>query len=93
LQSTEVHSACEASCIELNCVHSCRFRFIHERCDFLEAGKKRLQGDTAREATSGEVVDLKKENEQVKSLVAELCLRNGALKKISDGLEPGSREE
>jgi len=40
--------------------------------DFLEAGKKRLQGDTEREATSIEVVDLKKENEQLKQLVAEL---------------------
>jgi transposase len=57
--------------------------------EFLEAGKRRLQGDTAREATSGEVVDLKKENEQLKVLVAELSLRNRALKKISDGLESG----
>ena len=31
--------------------------------DFLEAGKKRLMGDTTREASSHEVVDLKKENE------------------------------
>jgi len=30
--------------------------------EFLEAGKRRLQGDTAREATSSEVVDLRKEN-------------------------------
>jgi len=36
--------------------------------EFLEAGKKRLQGDTVREATSNEVVDLKKENEQLKAL-------------------------
>lgn len=54
---------------------------------FLEAGKRRLQGDTAREATSSEVVDLKKENEQLKVLVAELSLRNWVLKRISDGLE------
>jgi len=38
--------------------------------EFLEAGKKRLLGDTVREATSTEVVDLKKENEQLKALVA-----------------------
>ena len=39
--------------------------------EFLEAGKKRLQGDTVREATSTEVVDLKKEeNDQLKALVA-----------------------
>jgi transposase len=37
--------------------------------DFLEAGKKRLQGDTVREATSGEVVELRQENEQLKQLV------------------------
>ena len=34
--------------------------------DFLEAGKKRLAGDTTREASSHEVVDLKKENEHLK---------------------------
>jgi transposase len=34
--------------------------------EFLEAGKKRLQGDTIREASSIEVVDLKKENDQLK---------------------------
>jgi len=61
--------------------------------DFLEAGKKRLQGDTVREATSGEVVDLKKENEQLKALVAELSLKNRVLKKISDGLVEGSGEQ
>jgi transposase len=55
--------------------------------EFLEAGKRRLQGNTAREATSSEVVGLKQENEQLKVLVAELSLRNRVLKKISDGLE------
>ena len=34
--------------------------------DFLEAGKKRLQGDTVREASSTEVVGLRQENEQLK---------------------------
>jgi len=38
---------------------------------------RRLQGDTEREATSHEVVDLKKENDQLKALVAELSLKNG----------------
>ena len=37
--------------------------------DFLEAGKKRLQGDTVREANSSEVTGLRKENEQLKQLV------------------------
>jgi transposase len=59
--------------------------------DFLEAGKKRLQGDTEREATSIEVVDLKKENDQLKQLVAELSLKNRVLKKSLNGL--GSESE
>jgi transposase len=55
--------------------------------EFLEAGKKRLQGDTVREATSSEVDDLKKENDQLKQLVAELSLNNRLLKKSMTGLE------
>jgi len=55
--------------------------------DFLEAGKKRLQGDTAREATSSEVGDLRSENDQLKQLVAELSLNNRLLKKSMTGLE------
>ena len=55
--------------------------------EFLEAGKKRLQGDTAREATSNEVTDLKKENAQLKALVAEISLKNRILKKSLNGLE------
>ena len=54
--------------------------------DFLEAGKKRLQGDTVREATSGEVVTLRQETEQLKQLVAELSLKNRLLKKSLTGL-------
>ena len=53
--------------------------------DFLEAGKKRLQGDTEREATSTDVVDLKKEKEQLKQLVAELSIRNRMLKRSLNG--------
>ena len=55
--------------------------------DFLEAGKKRLAGDTAREATSSEVGDLRSENDQLKQLVAELSLKNRLLKKSLTGLE------
>lgn len=54
--------------------------------DFLEAGKKRLQGDTVREATSSEVVALRQENEQLKQLVADLSLKNRVLKKSQIGL-------
>ena len=54
---------------------------------FLEAGKQRLQGDTLREASSSEVAELRKENEQLKQLVAELSLHNRVLKKSMSGLE------
>ena len=54
---------------------------------FLEAGKQRLQGDMLREATSSEVSDLRKENEQLKQLVAELSLSKRVLKKSLSGLE------
>jgi transposase len=55
--------------------------------DFMEAGKKRLNGDTEREANSVEVKDLKDENEALKLLVAELSLKNRVLKKSVTGLE------
>ena len=55
--------------------------------EFLEAGKKRLAGDTGRQATSGEVKDLKREMRDMKELVDELSLENRLLKKsmIADG--------
>ncbi len=49
--------------------------------EFLEAGKKRLVGDTTREATSTEVTDLRHENGRLKHVVAELVLENRLLKK------------
>ena len=55
--------------------------------DFLEAGKKRLTGDMVREANSEEVTELKKKNDQLKQLVAELSLKNRVLKKSLIGLE------
>jgi len=55
--------------------------------DFLEAGKKRLQGDTVREANSQEVSGLREENEQLKQVVAELTLKHRLLKKSTTGLE------
>jgi len=54
---------------------------------FLEAGKRQLQGDTVREASSNEVTELRKENEQLKQLVAEVSLKNRVLKKSLSGLE------
>ena len=49
--------------------------------EFLEAGKKRLAGDTAREATSDEVKGLRAEAQQLKELLAEVLLENRLLKK------------
>ena len=49
--------------------------------EFLEAGKKRLSGDTQRQATSSEVRDLRREMQSLKELVAELSLENRLLKK------------
>ena len=54
--------------------------------EFLEAGKRRLLGDTKREASSGEVGALQQENQQLKQLVADLSLRNQMLKKSLSGL-------
>ena len=55
--------------------------------DFLEAGKKRLQGDTQREANTVEVCKLKRENTDLKMLVAELFLEARLIKKSLNGSE------
>ena len=59
--------------------------------EFLEAGKKRLAGDTVREATSSEVKELRGENRELKEVVAELTLRNRVLKKSLTG--PGEEDD
>lgn len=55
--------------------------------EFLEAGKKRLAGDTAREATSDEVKTLRAEASALKETLAELLMENRLLKKsvLGDG--------
>jgi transposase len=53
--------------------------------EFLEAGKKRLAGDTAREATSEEVRTLRREAGALKEVVADLTLENRLLKKSMTG--------
>lgn len=55
--------------------------------EFLEAGKRRLNGDILREATSPEVKELKEENDELKQVVAELTLKTRMLKKSLKGLE------
>ena len=53
--------------------------------EFLEAGKKRLSGDTARQASSGEVKDLRKEMRDLKEALAEQVLDNRLLEKSTTG--------
>ena len=60
--------------------------------EFLEAGKKRLAGDTARQATSGEVKDLRAEALALKEVVADLTLENRLLKKTRAGLGASTHE-
>jgi transposase len=51
--------------------------------DFMEAGKSRLQADSLRDATRAEVDGFRRENEQLKQLVAELSLEVLVLKKTA----------
>ena len=55
--------------------------------------KQRLAGDIKREATSTEVTDLKKENDQLKRLMADIMLKNDVLKKSVLGLESTWEDE
>jgi transposase len=72
---------------EMSISELCRREDIHPNLyynwskEFLEAGKKRLLGDTVREANSGEVKALRRENEQLKQALAEELLQNRYLKK------------
>jgi transposase len=59
--------------------------------EFLEAGKKRLAGDTARQATSNEVKALRTEARDLKEALAEQMLENRLLKKSMIGV--GGDEE
>jgi len=62
-------------------------QFYRWNKQFLEAGKKRLAGDTTREATTDEVADLRKENQRLKEMVADLMLRYDIVKKSLTILE------
>ncbi|HBK14103.1 MAG TPA: IS3 family transposase [Erythrobacter sp.] len=53
--------------------------------EFMEAGKRRLAGDTARAATTDEVKDLRREARDLKECVADLTLENRLLKKHDRG--------
>jgi transposase len=74
---------------EIGITALCRREGIHPTVyyawlkDFMEAGKARLQADTARDATRAEVEALKRERDQLKQLVAELSLQVHMLKKTA----------
>ena len=51
--------------------------------DFMEAGKDRLTRDITRDATKGEVQELKRDNARLKQVVAELSLQVHVLKKTA----------
>ncbi len=56
--------------------------------DFMEAGKERLTRDITRDATRTEIQEIKRENDRLKTLVAELSLQVHILKKTAaPGLE------
>jgi transposase len=83
----------EALRAEMSVAELCRKYSIQEgqfykwNKEFLEAGKKRLSGDTTREATSDEVTELRKENQKLKEAVADLVLRYDIVKKSLNMLE------
>ena len=83
----------EALRAETSVAELCRKYSIHQaqfykwNKEFMEAGKKRLAGDTTREATKDEVVDLRNENAKLKEMVADLMLRYDIVKKSLNGLE------
>jgi transposase len=53
--------------------------------EFLEAGKRRLAGDTARAATSSEVTELRRQAQELKAVVAEQALELRLMKKSMIG--------
>jgi len=65
----------------------CRREGIHSNVyykwlkEFMEAGKARLKGEDKRGATRGEVEELRRDNQRLKELVADLSVQNMVLKK------------
>ena len=71
----------------------CRKHGIHNNLyfkwskEFIEAGKRRLNGDVVREATRDEVAEIKRENDLLKRELANLYMENKAIKKSLTGYE------
>ena len=89
----KINIVMEALRAEISVAELCRKYSINEsqfykwNKEFLEAGKKRLSGDTTREATSDEVAELRKENQRLKETVADLVIRYDIVKKSLNLLE------
>ena len=78
----------ETSVAELCRKHNiAQSQFYSWNKEFMEAGKKRLNGDVVREATSDEVLNMKKENARLKEIVADLVVRYDIVKKSLDMLD------
>ena len=58
--------------------------------EFMEAGKERLTRDTVRNATQQEIEQFKRENGELKQLVADLSLQVHRLKKTAIPMPDGS---
>jgi transposase len=76
------------ACAARSASPSCAARKAFAQClyyvwfkELMEAGKRRLAGDTARTATTDEVKDLRREASALKECVADLTLENRLLKK------------
>jgi len=83
----KINIVMEAMRAEISISELCRKYAINEsqfykwNKDFLEAGKKRLAGDLTREATSDEVIEMRKEIQLLKVTIADLVLRYDIVKK------------
>ena len=55
--------------------------------EFMEAGKRRLSGDTTREATRDEVAELKAQNDELSKALGKLYIEKEDLKKTLNGLK------
>src|SRR5262249_41276578 len=86
-------ASCWKACVARTALLSCAARkginqnlYYRWSKEFLEAGKKRLAGDTAREATSDAVKELKAEARQLKETLAEDLIENRCSKKAFSGM-------
>ena len=75
-----ISAICRKHCIHVN-------NYFKWSKEFIEAGKRRLSGDTLREATRDEVTDLRRMNDLLKRELGEMYVENKELKKSLNGIE------